>query len=222
VISPHDCLRAAIKANGGKLRNGKNGLDTWISELIWREFYRHILVGYPRVSMSQPFKAATRKIKWNSNDEHLAAWKEGRTGFPIVDAGMRQLQAEGWMHNRVRMITAMFLTKDLFMDWRLGEQHFMRHLIDGDLASNNGGWQWSASTGTDAAPYFRIFNPTSQSTKADPDGDYIRRYVAELSEVTGKAIHDPPADLREKLGYPLPLVDHKKARQAAIEAFKGL
>ncbi len=222
VISPHECLRAAMRANGGKLRNGAKGLDAWISELIWREFYRHILVGYPRVSMAQPFKTNTRNIRWNSNDQHLAAWKEGETGFPIVDAGMRQLQAEGWMHNRLRMVTAMFLSKDLLLDWRLGERHFMRHLIDGDLASNNGGWQWSASTGTDAAPYFRIFNPTSQSTKADPDGVYIRRYVRELADVTGKAIHDPPSDLRKKLGYPEPIVDHKVTREAAIEAFKNL
>ncbi len=148
----------------------------------------------------------------------------GRTGFPIVDAAMRQLLNTGWMHNRLRMITAMFLTKDLLIDWRWGERHFMRQLIDGDLASNNGGWQWSASTGTDAAPYFRIFNPISQSEKFDPDGAFIRTMVPELRELDGRAVHDPSVltrARRDQLEYPEPIVDHGEARTRAIAAFKS-
>jgi len=222
VLSPCQCFHAALQANDGQYDTGNNGIATWISELIWREFYQHILIGYPRVSRHQPFRLDTRNIRWNDNDAHFAAWCEGRTGFPIVDAGMRQMNAIGWMHNRVRMITAMFLSKDLLLDWRRGERFFMQHLIDGDFGSNNGGWQWSASTGTDAAPYFRIFNPTSQSKRFDPDGVYIRQWVEELADVQGKDIHDPPPLLREQTGYPQPIIDHAKARETAIAAFEKL
>jgi deoxyribodipyrimidine photo-lyase len=223
VLSIRRCLAAAVAANKGSLADGKKGLDVWISELVWREFYRHVLVGYPRVSKHRAFKLETEKIEWRDSDSDFEAWAAGRTGVPIVDAGMRQLEATGWMHNRVRMITAMFLSKDLFLDWRRGEQHFMRHLVDGDLASNNGGWQWSASTGTDAAPYFRIFNPWTQGKRYDPEGRYIRRWVPELAEVPAEKLHDPkklsPIE-RAELDYPEPIVDHKSARIRAIEAFR--
>ncbi len=222
-ISPRRCLELACEANRGALTEGKPGPTTWISELIWREFYGHVLVGWPRVSMGRAFDEKKDGIPWRYDEEQFALWCAGRTGYPIVDAGMRQLLAEGWMHNRVRMITAMFLTKDLLIDWRWGERHFMRHLVDGDLASNNGGWQWSASTGTDAAPYFRIFNPFSQSKKFDPEGVYIRRFVPELADVPAAALHDPAKFTdgdRKNLGYAPLICDHAKARERAIAAFK--
>ncbi|MEZ6242963.1 MAG: deoxyribodipyrimidine photo-lyase [Phycisphaerales bacterium] len=224
-LSTKQCVNAALAINRGRLNTGADGPIKWISELIWREFYRHILVGFPRVSRGQPFQLATRRIQWNDNPDHLAAWQNGRTGVPIVDAAMRQLARTGWMHNRLRMIAAMYLTKDLFLDWRLGERFFSRNLIDGDLASNNGGWQWSASTGVDAAPYFRIFNPSSQSKKFDPDAEFIKRYVPELADLDAKDIHDPstrPAVARARLDYPAPLVDHARARDCAIAAFKAI
>ena len=171
-----------------------------------------------------PFRPETDRLPWRDDEDQYRAWCEGRTGFPIVDAAMRQLAQTGWMHNRLRMISAMFLTKDLFLDWRLGERHFMRNLIDGDLASNNGGWQWSASTGTDAAPYFRIFNPFSQSRKFDPDGAFIRQWVPELRDVNGDLVHEPYGGKSPAGGidYPPPIVDHGEARKQAIEAFKAL
>ncbi len=221
-ISARRCLAEATAANTGKASGGKLGPDTWISELVWREFYVHILVGYPRVCMNRAFKPQTDRLEWNRDQALFRAWAEGRTGFPIVDAALRQLLATGWMHNRLRMIVAMFLTKDLFIDWRWGERHFMRHLIDGFFASNNGGWQWSASTGTDAAPYFRMFNPTSQSKAYDPGGDFIRRYVPELATVIRSEIHDPPAEVRHRLGYPDPIVDHPRARERIMNAFQSL
>jgi deoxyribodipyrimidine photo-lyase len=227
-ISVRQCLAAALAQNGGRLDGPRPGPTTWISELAWRDFYRHVMIGFPRVCMGRAFKPETERIKWNRNDSHFRAWCEGRTGVPIVDAGMRQLAATGWVHNRVRMIVAMFLTKDLFIDWRAGERFFMEHLIDGDLGSNNGGWQWSASTGTDAAPYFRIFNPFSQSRTCDPSGDYIRRWVPELRALSGGPkgpIHDPsvlPAPAHAKLHYPKPIVDHAKTRDRVMKAFRGL
>lgn len=224
-ISLRRCVHEAVHWNDGKLEKGSPGAVHWISELIWREFYKHILVGFPRVSKHRAFNLSTERLRWNENEEHLLAWQEGRTGVPIVDAAMRQLVQTGWMHNRLRMITAMFLTKNLFIDWRLGERFFMRHLIDGDLAANNGGWQWSASTGTDAAPYFRIMNPYSQSKKFDPDGAFIRRYLPELEGLDAKEIHDPsllPPLVRGGVDYPDPIVDVSKTRQRAIEAFKTL
>ncbi len=224
-ISARTCLRAAKEANHGHLSSGAKGIDVWISELVWRDFYRHVMVGWPRVSMHRAFRLDTEAIHWNDDEEPFEAWCAGRTGFPIVDAGMRQLKAEAWMHNRLRMIVAMFLTKDLFVDWRKGERHFMRHLIDGDLASNNGGWQWSASTGTDAQPYFRIFNPTTQGQRYDPDGEFVRRYVPELSPLPGKKVHEPwkhAGLFDDRPAYPEPIVDHGKAREHALAAFKAL
>ena len=222
-LSPRQCVVAAATHNDGRTHHGAVGPDGWIEEIVWREFYKHLLVGFPRLCMHKSFRAEYDAIEWSDSDRHFEAWRDGCTGYPIVDAGMRQLRDIGWMHNRVRMITAMFLTKHLFIDWRRGERHFMRRLIDGDLASNNGGWQWSASTGTDAQPYFRVFNPTTQSERFDSDGVYIRRYVDELRGVRGKAIH-APVD-RGAIGsneYPAPIVDHKAARERAIQAFKDL
>ncbi len=220
VVSPRQCLRAAMESNGGKLDGGGPGQDQWIGELIWREFYKHIVAGYPRVCMGRAFKGATDGIKWRYDEEEFEAWREGRTGVPLVDAAMRQLKAEGWMHNRLRMVTAMYLTKDLFIDWRWGEKHFMEHLVDGDFAANNGGWQWSASTGTDSAPYFRVFNPVSQSRTHDADGAFIRKHVPELAGLDSEMIHDPPPLVRAGLGYPEAIVDHAAARERVMREFK--
>jgi deoxyribodipyrimidine photo-lyase len=178
--------------------------------------------------LQHSFRGAYRRISWDNDPEDFRAWQEGRTGYPIVDAGMRQLEATGWMHNRARMIVASFLTKDLLIDWRWGERHFMQHLIDGDPAANNGGWQWSAGTGTDAAPYFRIFNPVSQGEKHDPEGAYVRRWVPELAAVPADAIHHPwtlSAEAQRAAGcvigvdYPSPIVDHKSARERTLAAY---
>jgi deoxyribodipyrimidine photo-lyase len=234
-ISCRQCLSAAVDANrefmGARaasqspLDSGSEGIAHWISELLWREFYIHIMVGFPRVCKNRAFQPSTEAVRWNDNPIHFEAWTQGRTGVPIVDAGMRQLLRDGWVHNRVRMVVAMYLTKNLFLDWRLGESWFMRNLVDGFLASNNGGWQWSASTGTDAAPYFRIFNPVSQSEKFDPKGEYIREFVPELSQLEGDAIHQPwtlPSLLRSRLEYPQPLVDLSVTRERAIAAFQAI
>lgn len=167
------------------------GIDVWLSELCWRDFYRQIMANFPRVSMGAPFRKETGFIQWSSDDDAFAAWCEGRTGYPLVDAAMRQLRATGWMHNRLRMVVAMFLTKQLFIDWRRGERFFMQNLMDGDFAANNGGWQWSASTGTDAAPYFRFFNPVRQSQRFDEDGTFIRHWLPELAALDNKKIHEP-------------------------------
>lgn len=224
VLSPRQCLHAALRSNQGEFESGNAGAVTWINELLWREFYKHILVGYPRVSRHRAFRADTEALRWRDAPEDLEAWQQGRTGIPIVDAAMRQLLATGWMHNRLRMVVAMFLTKNLLIDWREGQRWFMRHLIDGDLAANNGGWQWSASTGTDAAPYFRIFNPVSQSQRFDPQGVFIRQWLPELASLDKKDIHDPAArgGLFLPEGYPQPMVDLSSSRDRAIAAFRSL
>ncbi len=174
--------------------------------------------------MNKPFKPEFSNISWSYNKAHFAAWCEGRTGFPLVDAAMRQLRETGWMHNRCRMVVASFLSKDLLLDWRMGERFFMEHLIDGDFASNNGGWGFSASVGVDPQPYFRIFNPTLQSERFDEAGDYIRKWVPELQDVEGSAIHEPYARgaraLARKNGYPEPIVNHGLARERALAAYK--
>ncbi len=207
----------------------QQGAATWLNELIWREFYLSILYHFPHVRR-MAFRPALRSVRWRNNPAHFAAWCEGRTGYPVVDAAMRQLNQTGWMHNRARMITASFLTKDLLIDWRWGERYFMRRLLDGDPASNNGGWQWTAGTGTDAAPYFRIFHPVLQGLKFDPQGVYVRRWLPELAGVPGEFIHEPwkmTAEIQGRSGcvlgrdYPMPIVDHAEARQAALEAYKG-
>lgn len=223
VLSIRQCIQALFSAQHGYLNFDSEGQQTWLDELLWREFYQHILYDFPRVSKHLPFKENTQQIQWRDAPEDFKAWQHGLTGVPIVDAGMRQMLATGWMHNRVRMIVAMFLSKNLLIDWRLGEQWFMQHLIDGDLAANNGGWQWCASTGTDSVPYFRVFNPISQSQKFDADGEYIRRWVPELAHLDAKNIHDPYAQNPNlKLDYPRPIVDLKQSRIRAIEAFKGI
>ncbi|GGC81526.1 deoxyribodipyrimidine photo-lyase [Marinobacter halophilus] len=217
VLSGRQCLIAARQTGA----TGE-GIETWISEIAWRDFYINILYHYPRISMHRAFKPETEALAWNDPGLHFEAWKSGRTGIPIVDAAMRQLKATGWMHNRLRMITAMFLTKNLFIDWRLGEAWFMQNLVDGFLASNNGGWQWSASTGTDAAPYFRVFNPVTQSERFDPKGEFIRQWVPELAKLDNKRIHDPSKGGVIPGGYPRPIVDLKESRKEAIARFQAL
>ena len=224
VISPRQCLHAAVQSNHGEFDTGSAGASTWISELLWREFYKHILVGYPRVSRHRAFRPDTECLPWRDAPRDLAAWKEGRTGFPIIDAAIRQLLATGWMHNRLRMVVAMFLTKNLLIDWREGERFFMQHLIDGDLAANNGGWQWSSSTGTDSVPYFRIFNPLSQSERFDPEGRFIKHWLPELANLNKKHVHNPASigGLFGAANYPAPIVDLSQSRERALSAFKNL
>ncbi|PSW20179.1 deoxyribodipyrimidine photo-lyase [Photobacterium sanctipauli] len=221
MLSPRQCIAALMAEYPECLEYPDEGAFTWLNEIIWREFYRHLMVAFPKLSRNQPFQPWTSKVPWAHSEDHLRAWQQGRTGFPIVDAAMRQLLATGWMHNRLRMITASFFTKDLLLHWHIGEQWFMSHLIDGDLASNNGGWQWAASTGTDAQPYFRVFNPTTQGERFDPKGEFIRTWVHELKDVPDKYIHQPHNwPQAETLDYPKPIVDHKAARLMAIDVFK--
>lgn len=224
VISPRQCLHAALHANQGEFESGSVGTVTWINELLWREFYKHILVGYPRVSRHRAFRPETEALAWRQAPEELEAWKQARTGLPIIDAAMRQLQETGWMHNRLRMVVAMFLTKNLLIDWREGERFFMRHLIDGDLAANNGGWQWSASTGTDAAPWFRIFNPLSQSEKFDREGLFIKHWLPELNDLDKQQVHNPKTQggLFGAVDYPSAIVNLSESRVRALEAFRNL
>jgi deoxyribodipyrimidine photo-lyase len=235
VLSPHlragtvgirRCVWSALEARE-HAQGSTTGYDTWISELIWREFYQQILANFPHVA-NDPFVEAARKLKWRESESDLQAWREARTGYPIVDAALRQLETTGWMHNRLRMIVASFLTKDLLLDYRWGERHFEQRLADADLAANNGGWQWSSSTGTDAAPYFRIFNPILQSRKFDPDGAFLRTWLPELAALDARTIHEPwllsPIE-QESLGvrlgreYPERIVDHHEARQRALDTF---
>ncbi len=199
------------------LKNSE-GPNQFLKEIIWREFYYHILYHRPDVE-KMAFKMSYQNIKWENRSDYFERWKEGTTGFPIVDAGMRELRETGFMHNRVRMIVASFLVKDLLIDWRWGEKHFMKYLLDGDLAPNNGGWQWAASTGCDSQPYFRIFNPWLQSKKFDPEGRYIKKYIPELREATPKEIHEPDAD-RSRWKYPPTVVDHFRQKKKALELFK--
>ncbi|KAI0468457.1 deoxyribodipyrimidine photo-lyase [Xylaria cf. heliscus] len=225
-LSARTAIRTARDRNKTKkLDAGIEGIQTWISEVAWRDFYKHVLVNWPYICMNKPFKPEYSNIEWSYDAAHFAAWCEGRTGFPIVDAAMRQLRHTGYMHNRCRMIVASFLSKDLLLDWRMGERFFMEHLVDGDFASNNGGWGFSASVGVDPQPYFRVFNPLLQSEKFDPDGQYIRKWVPELGEVKGKAVHDPyargAATQAKRAGYPSPIVDHKRSRERALAAYKA-
>ena len=221
VISNRRCILEALKLNQFELQSGNKGICKWIDEIIWREFYKNIMHSFPRVSKNKPFNMNTESIAWRHNKEEIEAWKNGKTGFPLIDAAMLQLKHEGWMHNRLRMVVAMFFTKNLLHDWRIGEAFFMENLIDGDFASNNGGWQWSASTGTDAAPYFRIFNPVTQSQNFDPDGAFIKKYFPQLNPLNTKDIHLPPPEKLFNIDYPTPIVDLKTSRLRAIEAFKN-
>lgn len=225
-LAARHAIRSARDINTSKsLDAGNQGIQTWISEIAWRDFYKHVLAHWPYVCMHKPFKYEYSDVEWEYNTEHFQAWCEGRTGFPIVDAAMRQMKEIGWMHNRLRMVVGCFLAKDLLLDWRMGEKFFMESLIDGDFASNNGGWGFSASTGVDPQPYFRIFNPLLQSEKFDPEGEFIRKWVPELKGVEGKAIHDPygrkAGKQAEKAAYPRAIVDHKEARGKALERYKA-
>ncbi|GIW19551.1 MAG: hypothetical protein KatS3mg064_2708 [Tepidiforma sp.] len=200
----------------------------FVAEVAWREFYHHILWHHPRV-LREPFQQAYAAIPWRDDPAAFDAWAAGRTGYPLVDAAMRELAATGYMHNRARMVAASFLAKDLLLDWRLGETHFMRHLVDGDVANNDGGWQWAASVGTDAQPYFRIFNPVLQAKKFDPEGVYLRRWLPELRRVHDRYLHEPwtmPLHVQQAAGcvigrdYPAPIVDHAAARDRAVYLFE--
>ena len=219
IISPKRCILEALKKNNFELDSGENGIVKWIDEIIWREFYKNIMHSFPKVSMGLPFQDYTKKIKWRFDKDEFESWKAGKTGFPIVDSAMRQLNKEGWMHNRLRMVVAMFFTKNMLHDWRLGEAFFMENLLDGDFSSNNGGWQWSSSTGTDAAPYFRIFNPITQSKNFDADGLFIKKHIKELQDIDKKEIHDPSDQIRDQHNYPKQMLDLKESRLRAIDAF---
>ena len=219
IISSKRCILEALKHNNFEFSSGHIGITKWIDEIVWREFYKNIMFSFSKVSKGQPFQDYTKSIKWRFAKDEFDAWKEGKTGFPIIDAAMRQLLHEGWMHNRLRMVVAMFFTKNMLHDWRLGEEYFMKNLIDGDFSSNNGGWQWSSSTGTDAAPYFRIFNPITQSTNFDKEGLFIKKYVPELKDLDKSVIHNPPPEHRKYCKYPMQILDLKESRLRAIEAF---
>lgn len=222
VISVRQCLQRLIIEHPFFWQYTDSGAFCWFNELVWREFYNHVLVAFPQLSKSEPYIPWTKHITWQNNTAHFDCWKQGKTGFPIVDAAMRQLNQTGWMHNRLRMIVASFLVKDLLIDWHWGEQYFISQLVDGDLAANNGGWQWAASTGMDAAPYFRIFNPTTQGERFDPNGEFIKYWLPELSNVPASFIHTPHqwADKTATfIDYPRPIINHKKAREQTLIAF---
>ncbi len=215
-------LASVARSHGGE------GANTWLNELIWRDFYQQILWHRPEV-VGHAFKPDLDDIEFRGSEADFEAWCDGRTGYPLVDAAMRQLNQTGYMHNRLRMVAASFLVKDLLVDWRWGERYFAEKLIDFDLAANNGGWQWAGGTGADAQPYFRIFNPISQSEKFDAEGKFIRRYVPEIAKLTAPAIHAPwtakPLELHEagvRLDetYPRPIVDHARQRELALKMFK--
>ncbi len=206
LISPLDVGERCAGLGEGRRR--------FLSELTWRDFYAHLLWHEPRLAR-RSFRPSLDQVAWEHDPRVIDAWRTGRTGYPVVDAAMHQLTTSGWMHNRARMIAASFLTKHLGVDWRVGEQFFMEHLLDGDPASNSGGWQWAASTGTDAQPWFRIFNPTLQAIRHDPDGAYVRRWVPELAGQSGEVIHAPPPE-----AYVAPIVNHREARARAIAAYR--
>ena len=215
ILSSGQCIFYVFQ----KYSEDEIGVKTWVNEIIWREFYKYILFHNPRVSKNLSFSEKYDNFPWLNNEDNFISWSKGQTGVPIIDAAMRQLNASGWMHNRLRMIVAMYLTKNLLIDWRKGEKYFMKKLIDGDFASNNGGWQWSASTGVDAAPYFRIFNPITQSEKFDKEGTFIKKWIPEIA--AAKNIHDPSTEERKEMGYSYHLVDLKESRKKAIEQFSG-
>jgi deoxyribodipyrimidine photo-lyase len=222
LLSPRQAYWAAYSASSADPNEAaRRSVTTWINELIWREFYMHILVHFPHVDRAN-FRPEYDDVLWRNAPDDLRAWQTGMTGYPVVDAAMRQLVQTGWMPNRARMIVASFLTKDLLIHWQEGERFFMQWLIDGDPAANNGGWQWTAGTGTDAQPYFRIFHPVLQSQKYNPDGTYIRRWVPELREVPGQFIHAPWQMDHPPAHYPPPILDHAAARARTLAAFQAI
>ncbi len=226
-LSPHlrfgtvSIRRLAAAAHAASLQGQGKGAEVWLNELIWREFYQMILWHRPEL-VTRCYKPACDALVWDAAPDLLEAWKAGRTGYPLVDAAQRQLLQSGWMHNRLRMVSASFLTKDLGIDWRLGEAHFADWLLDYDLAANNGGWQWAASTGCDAQPWFRIFNPVTQSEKFDAQGKFIRRYLPELREVPDKYIHAPWRMAVPPADYPAPIIAHTAARERTLARFGAL
>ncbi|MDG2336038.1 MAG: deoxyribodipyrimidine photo-lyase [Myxococcota bacterium] len=216
-VSPRQCFGRAFEAQADNPQRA-DGVGKWLDELIWRDFYAGILEKNPRARRGN-LKPEYDSMEWSENEDFFQAWCQGRTGFPIVDAGMRQLLETGWMHNRLRMVVASFLTKDLLIDWRKGERFFFDRLVDADPASNSGGWQWAASTGTDAQPYFRVLNPTAQGRRWDPEGEYIRRWVGELRGLAAPEIHEPSVG-HPGAEYPRPVVDHAERRLIALDRFK--
>jgi deoxyribodipyrimidine photo-lyase len=230
MLSPRQAVVAALQARDRAASGpARRSADIWLNELVWREFFVSVLFHFPAVR-GESFRRDLRGVTWENDVTAFAAWCEGRTGVPVVDAAMRQLRTTGWMHNRARMITASFLVKDLLIDWRWGEAWFLQNLLDGDPAANNGGWQWTAGTGTDAAPYFRVFHPVLQGQKFDPLGGYVRRFVPELEGVPERWIHHPwemSIDLQRRSGcvigndYPAPLVEHGWARQRLLSAYSA-
>jgi deoxyribodipyrimidine photo-lyase len=216
-------LQTLNQARAAAPAGQKAGCEAFLNELIWREFYGQVLANFPRVSRGA-FRSGYNQLKWSKNRAHFEAWCLGRTGHPIVDAAMRCLNATGTLHNRLRMITAMFLTKDLLIHWQWGEAYFMRCLVDGDQAANNGGWQWCAGTGPDAAPYFRIFNPARQAEKFDPTGEFVRRWVPELAAFPGATIHQPWTDPRRlaQTEYPPRIVRHEEQRARCVAMFQAV
>lgn len=222
LISPRYVLQQLLNKKPDLLLATDTETFSWLNEIIWREFYRHLIFHRPSLCMHKCFKESYQKVTWPNEVEKFSAWKMGRTGYPLVDAAMRQLNRTGWMHNRLRMVVASFLTKHLLVDWRWGEKYFMSKLVDGDLASNNGGWQWAASTGCDAQPYFRVFNPIRQSERFDPNGDFIRMYLPELKDIPDKEIHFPHGYIEKhtlNVYWPA-IVEHKKARLQALAFYK--
>ena len=219
IISAKKCVSKLLEISEDTPGTGEY---SWFNEIIWREFYKYIIFHYPRVSMRKSFNEKYDQVKWRDDEEDFVAWTKGETGFPIIDAAMKQLLNTGWMHNRLRMIVAMFLSKNLLIDWKRGEEFFMQNLIDGDHASNVGGWQWSASTGVDAAPYFRIFNPITQSEKFDKEGLFLKHYLPNLEGLSSKEIHNPDIELRKELNYPMPITDLSSSRKRAIEVFSKI
>jgi deoxyribodipyrimidine photo-lyase len=217
-ISARTCVDAALELARVEPK-AESGVRSWVDELVWRDFYHAVLSDNPHVLRAN-YRPEFDRVRWNDDEAGFAAWCEGRTGFPIVDAGMRQLARTGWMHNRVRMIVAGFLTKDLLVDWRRGERFFYAKLVDGDPAANNGGWQWAASTGTDAQPWFRIFNPVTQGERFDSEGVFVRRFLPELAEVPDRFVHRPWQAPTPPAGYSAPIVDHASRRLEALRRFE--
>ena len=219
LLSAREIFEAVEKRAADLSAAGRDSAAKFSGELVWREFYMQVLWHFPEV-LDHEFNPKFRGMRWPGKKRHFEAWAAGMTGFPIVDAAMRELEETGFMHNRARMIAAMFLTKDLHLDWRLGEAHFMRKLTDGEIASNNGGWQWSAGTGADAAPYFRIQNPWTQTSRHDPEGGYIKRWIPELRDLPAEKFFEPPASGHSLVkGYPAPVVDHAEARNITLDLF---